>query len=81
MTERGNRVQYVVIGASWCKWCARAKELLDARGLEYTYMDVDWPDNSAINRLLATIDRPTLPQVYHNGDRVGGYTDLVAYLS
>lgn len=57
-----------------CGHCARAKKLLDARG--WAYEEVP----STPRRLRAVSTRATTPQVFVDGQYVGGADELEAYL-
>jgi glutathione-dependent peroxiredoxin len=57
-----------------CAFCARAKELLSARG--WAYEEVP----SSPRRLRAVSGKSSTPQVFIDGKYVGGADDLEAYL-
>lgn len=58
-----------------CPHCARAKELLNARG--YSYEEIELGVNGlSYSTLQAVTGRGTTPQVYVNGRHVGGADDL-----
>ena len=59
----------------WCGYCARAKALLDAKGL--TYEEVHLDDDSAFRqRLFDLTGGWTVPQILIDGAAIGGYTEL-----
>jgi glutaredoxin 3 len=59
----------------WCGFCALAKELLDARELDYEEISLD--DEPAFRQLLHDrTGRWTVPQILVDGRPVGGYTEL-----
>lgn len=72
----------VVFGKENCKHCTRAKAYLDEAGIEYTYLDVV-KNPGAMYEMLARV-KPiigektpvTTPQVWLDGDFVGGADDL-----
>lgn len=51
-----------------CKWCDRAKVLLDAYGIEF--LEVEGKSDLW----------PTVPYVEINGSQVGGFIELTHYL-
>jgi glutaredoxin 3 len=71
-----------------CPYCVRAKALLDKRGVEYVehHVFVESAEQTAANRekliervVADTGTTPrTMPQIYLEGEHVGGYDDLVA---
>ncbi|HEX7341456.1 MAG TPA: glutaredoxin 3 [Rhodanobacteraceae bacterium] len=61
-----------------CPYCVAAKNLLKAKGLTWDEIFVD-SDPSARERMLERSQGArTVPQIFINGQRVGGYDDLVA---
>lgn len=62
---------------AWCGYCAAARRLLTAKGVEYREIDVDAsPDQRGEMERLS--GRRTVPQVFINGESVGGYDDIAA---
>ncbi|WP_430397721.1 glutaredoxin 3 [Ferrovibrio sp.] len=61
-----------------CPYCARAKALLDKKGASYNEIDVsyDQPKREEMTRL--TGGRTSVPQIWINGQHVGGCDDLYA---
>ncbi len=60
---------------SWCGFSARAKALLDAKGLDYDEIDVT-SDAAREREMIARSGRLTVPQVFIDGDPFGGSDDL-----
>ena len=66
-----------VYTASFCGYCARVLALLQRRGIAYTEISVE--DHPGMrDELLAKSGRRTLPQVYVDGQYVGGADELAA---
>jgi glutaredoxin len=67
-------------GTHACGYCRRAKSLLEARGIEYREFIVG-QDISA-EALSGKIGKPalTVPQIFLDGEYVGGYTELAGRL-
>lgn len=61
----------------WCPYCARARTLLDAKGVAYTEIDVDIVPG-ARDEMLARGGGETVPQIFIGGRPVGGCDDLHA---
>jgi glutaredoxin 3 len=62
---------------SWCGSCARAKARLDAIGVTYPDIDV----TAVREKELEMIQRSgahTVPQIFIDGERIGGHDDLFA---
>ncbi len=62
---------------SWCGYCAAAKRLLKKKGAEFTDIDVD-SDRDLLQEMIDRSGGRTVPQIFINGQSVGGYTDLAA---
>tara|TARA_Y100001970_G_C14248817_1_gene870266 strand:- start:976 stop:1218 length:243 start_codon:yes stop_codon:yes gene_type:complete len=59
-----------------CPYCDKAKNLLKSKGLEWTEESMEDP---AIRESFMA-DYPTVrtvPQIFINGERIGGFDDLV----
>ena len=60
-----------------CSFCVRAKRLLQARGIPYDEVDVaDDPDLRA--DLVQRTGRRTVPQIFIDGEPIGGFEELAA---
>jgi glutaredoxin len=58
-----NRPQTLTMyGAAWCGDCRRSKRLLDGRGVEYVYVDLD-ADPTKADDALAISGRTNIPVV------------------
>jgi len=66
-----------VFSKDWCPYCDRAKALLDARGLPYEVFDVT-NDPALEAEMRERASRRTVPQIFIDGEHVGGYDDLAA---
>lgn len=59
----------------WCPYCSAAKELLRDKKIPFTEIDVDGRQD--LRRwLVSASGQRTVPQVFINGQPVGGFTDL-----
>ncbi len=63
----------------WCPYCAKAKALLGAKGIEYDEVDVTHDDEAAMEMVERTGQRG-VPQFFIDGQWVGGY-DSLAYMN
>jgi glutaredoxin 3 len=61
----------------FCGYCARAKALLDSKGAAYDEMDV-MMDDSKRTEMRERSRRTTVPQIFINGQHVGGSDELAA---
>jgi len=60
---------------AWCGFCARAKALLEAKGVPYEEHAVD-DDPEFRRRLLELTGAWTVPQILVDGCPIGGYAEL-----
>jgi len=60
----------------WCGYCARAKGLLEKKGAAYDEMDV-MEDAAKRTEMRERSRRSTVPQIFINGQYIGGSDELV----
>jgi glutaredoxin 3 len=61
----------------WCGYCARAKSLLEKKGAAYQEMDV-MEDAAKRAEMRERSKRTTVPQIFINGQHIGGSDELAA---
>lgn len=61
----------------FCGYCARAKSLLDHKGASYDEMDVMMDDKKR-TEMRERSRRLTVPQIFINGQHIGGSDELAA---
>ena len=66
-----------VYTTSSCPFCLRAKRLLEARGIPYDEIDVE-EDAELRADLIERTGRRTVPQIFIDGDPIGGFEELAA---
>jgi glutaredoxin 3 len=76
--RKRNMAKIEVYTTSYCPYCVRAKQLLDAKDLDYSEVDVTGDDAARIALVEKSGGRKTVPQIFINGTSVGGYDDLRA---
>ncbi len=67
----------VMYGTGWCGFCARARRLLDSKGVKFTEIDVDEVQGSR-DEMRARSGRNTVPQIFVGTRHLGGYDDIKA---
>lgn len=67
----------VIYSSNWCPYCIRAKQLLNAKGVEFEEIVVDGkPD---VRQAMAEkAGRTSVPQIWIGEQHVGGCDDLFA---
>lgn len=61
---------------SACKYCAAARRLLDKRGVAYREIELDGQPGR-VRELTARTGEQTTPQIFVDGEYVGGFDELV----
>jgi glutaredoxin 3 len=67
----------VMYSADWCGYCARARRLLEAKGIAYEEIDVDGVAGAS-EEMRARTGRTSIPQIFINGEHIGGSDELQA---
>ena len=62
----------------WCPFCARARALLERKGVAYTNIDLDEEPNRRDEMIRRSGGRRTVPQIFINGEHIGGCDDIMA---
>ena len=70
----------IIYGKPNCPQCAMAKSLLDSRGIEYDYIDITTTGKSAAE-ITGRAGVRSLPQIYLDGEYIGGFVELNKRLS
>lgn len=63
---------------NYCPYCVKAKRLLDAKDVDYTVIDVTEDDAAREALVIKSGGRRTVPQIFINGQAIGGSDDLHA---
>ena len=70
--------EIVVYSGPQCLYCVRAKDLFKRKGVAFTEYDVK-SDTARFEEMLAISNgRRTIPQIFINGQHIGGCDDLYA---
>ena len=62
----------------FCGFCTRAKNLLNNKNINFTEIDVGGDRDRRKVMKERSKGSNTVPQIFINGESVGGYTDLLA---
>ncbi len=65
----------LMYATAWCPYCARARQLLQQKGIAFEEIDVD-ARPQARAEMLARSRRHTVPQIFIGETHVGGCDDL-----
>jgi glutaredoxin 3 len=63
---------------TFCPYCVRAKSLLKSKGVDF--IEIDVTDDAELRQKMVELSggRRTVPEIFINGQIVGGYDDLKA---
>ncbi|MGE4594747.1 MAG: glutaredoxin 3 [Gammaproteobacteria bacterium] len=68
-------MENIMYTSDYCPFCRMAYQLLDEKGVVYKKISVD--ENPDIwQEIYQKTGRSTVPQIYINGQYIGGYDDL-----
>jgi len=68
----------VVYTTNYCPYCVKVKQLLKSKGVEFQEIDLSNDDTGRIELVNISGGRKTVPQVFINGQHIGGCDDLFA---
>jgi len=68
----------VVYTTAFCGYCARAKALLESKGVAFEEIDVTFSPEKRAEMKARANGRSTVPQIWINGQHIGGSDDLLA---
>ena len=70
--------QVEIYTKTFCPYCARAKRLLDGKGVDYQEFEISMDRAKRDEMVGRAGGRSTVPQVFIDGQHVGGSDDLAA---
>ena len=62
----------------WCPYCARARALLEKKGVAYTEISLDEQPSRRAEMIERAHGGRTVPQIFIDGEHIGGCDDMVA---
>ena len=62
----------------FCPYCARAKSLLERKGVAYENIDIIEDTSKRDEMLARSGGRTSVPQIFIDGEHIGGFDDLYA---
>ena len=67
-----------IYSTMWCGYCARARSLLQKKGVAFDDIDVEVDTSKRDEMIKRAGGRMTVPQIFIDDAHVGGSDDLVA---
>jgi glutaredoxin 3 len=68
--------EVLVYTTNYCPFCVKAKNLLQAKNINFKEIDVTGDDQARLELVEKSGGRKTVPQIFINGEAVGGFDDL-----
>lgn len=68
---------YIVYGKISCPWTRKALETLQEIGAKYEFIEVSKIGETAFKKLIPRGRKPTVPQIFCDGEYVGGCSELI----
>ncbi len=69
-----------IYSKDYCPYCKAAKRILEARGIDYKEIDVEFQPEKIVE-MVTRSKRRTVPQIFFGDQHIGGHDDLVHYYS
>jgi glutaredoxin 3 len=70
--------QVEIYTTMWCPYCARARALLQKKGVAFTEFDIMDEPGRRSEMIKRAGGRTTVPQIFIGGEHIGGCDDMVA---
>jgi glutaredoxin 3 len=76
--ERSAMAKVEMYSTMWCPYCARARALLERKGVEFIEIDLMEEPRRRDEMIRRASGRTSVPQIFIDGEHVGGSDELVA---
>ncbi len=76
MQQSAARPRVVMYATDWCPYCARARRLLEEKGVSFEEIDVEAQPGARAEMIERSGGRSTVPQIFIGDTHVGGSDDL-----
>jgi glutaredoxin 3 len=63
---------------AWCPYCARARALLERKGVDYTEIDIEEQPARRGEMIRRAGGRTSVPQIFIDGEHIGGSDEMAA---
>jgi glutaredoxin 3 len=67
-----------IYSTMWCPYCARARALLEHKGVEFIEIDLMEQPGRRDEMIRRAHGGTTVPQIFIDGEHIGGCDDMVA---
>jgi glutaredoxin 3 len=70
--------QVEMYATAWCPYCARARALLERKGVDYTEIDIEEEPARRAEMIHRAGGRSSVPQIFIDGEHIGGSDEMAA---
>lgn len=70
------QAKIIVYSSNNCGYCAKAKKLLDQKGLSYEEINIQVKPQFREEMILKSNGKRTVPQIFINDIHIGGFEEL-----
>ena len=78
MQKSGARPRVIMYTTDWCPYCARARRLLEEKGVSFEEIDIDAQPGGWAEMIERSGGSRSVPQIFVGDTHVGGSDDLYA---
>jgi glutaredoxin 3 len=69
--------QVEMYATTWCPYCARARALLQKKGVAFSEIDID-EEPRRRDEMIRRAGRTSVPQIFIDGEHIGGSDEMAA---
>jgi glutaredoxin 3 len=70
--------QVEMYSTAWCPYCARAKALLQKKGVAFVEIDIDKEPERRAEMIRRAHGGRSVPQIFIDGEHIGGSDEMAA---
>jgi glutaredoxin 3 len=70
--------QVEMYATAWCPYCARARALLQKKGVAFTEIDIEEEPRRRDEMIKRARGRTSVPQIFIDGKHIGGSDEMAA---
>ena len=71
---------YTILGADYCPWCNKARQILEFKKIPFKYLDINREIYYKEFLIPGVMQHKTIPKIIYNNKFIGGFDDLLKHL-